>query len=339
MGKRFAGVAIAAVGLAAAMIGTAGLAGAVGTTTTTSPPSTTVTHRTTTTTTQGRRSVTPAVQAPVPATVAPALGKPPGNNGTIKIDGSSFSNANHPHVTCTFDLAFYGFDTGTQTATVSFTAQPPSGQFTPVAPTEGPSVFTFTGSGPGNSFDASRTYALDTTGLTANAQQGYHIKVSVDVTGAQGSDDKSKVFWYEPCTVTTTTTGGSTTTTAHGTTTTAHDTTTTAHDTTTTAHGTTTTAAAGATTTEPVAAAVAGGSTGASSPAGSAATPAAPGGGAATISSGAPPLPTGAGTDLGPFSPASFSSVTIGPWILLIVGGLLLFACGTVAARRGSRAG
>ncbi len=39
---------------------------------------------------------------------------PPGNNGTIKIDGAAFDDApnNEPHVGCTFQVDFYGFDEG-----------------------------------------------------------------------------------------------------------------------------------------------------------------------------------------------------------------------------------
>jgi hypothetical protein len=53
-------------------------------------------------------------------------------------------HANHPHVTCQFALSFFGYDTGTDTAQVSFTAQPPSGNFTPVTPTMGPSELQWT---------------------------------------------------------------------------------------------------------------------------------------------------------------------------------------------------
>src|SRR5579875_2340690 len=134
---------------------------------------------------------------------------PPGNNGTIKIDQTKVSTgpgmeANHPHVSCSFLLAFFGYDTGTRTATISLTAMPPSGSFTPVMPTTGPTSTTFTvpARRSGNQLDATYTYRLDVSGLKA-ARQGYHIKVTVDVTGSKGADEKHKVFWYEPCTSTT----------------------------------------------------------------------------------------------------------------------------------------
>jgi hypothetical protein len=197
---------------------------------------------------------------------------PPGNNGTIKIDqtvlvaSGKVDHANHPHVSCQFALSFFGFDLGQQTADVTFTAQPPSGRFTTVTPTMGPSTFTFNGLGAGNSLDASKAYELDVSGLTAQPQQGYHIKVTVDVTGSIGADEKYKVFWYEPCgapptttttllsggggqtggsTTTTTTTVPTTTTTVPATTTTVPTTTTTAPTTTTTVPTTTTTLLSG----------------------------------------------------------------------------------------------
>src|SRR5688500_3559353 len=39
---------------------------------------------------------------------------PPGNNGTIKIDGTAFDSHpnNEPHVGCVFEVDFYGFDMG-----------------------------------------------------------------------------------------------------------------------------------------------------------------------------------------------------------------------------------
>ena len=54
---------------------------------------------------------------------------PPGNNGTIKIDGVAFDDApnNEPHVGCTFQVDFYGFDKGDLQAAVTFESHPPTG--------------------------------------------------------------------------------------------------------------------------------------------------------------------------------------------------------------------
>ena len=40
----------------------------------------------------------------------PAFADPPGNNGTVKIDGDAFDDDpnNEPHVGCTFQVDFYG---------------------------------------------------------------------------------------------------------------------------------------------------------------------------------------------------------------------------------------
>ena len=46
---------------------------------------------------------------------APVSAKnPAGNNGTVKIDGLEWDNHpdNEPHVGCTFEVDFYGFDEG-----------------------------------------------------------------------------------------------------------------------------------------------------------------------------------------------------------------------------------
>lgn len=55
--------------------------------------------------------------------------KPPGNNGTVKIDLQPFDDApnNEPHVTCPFQVDFYGFDEGSLFAHVTFESHPPTG--------------------------------------------------------------------------------------------------------------------------------------------------------------------------------------------------------------------
>ncbi len=58
-----------------------------------------------------------------------AGGNPPGNNGTVKLDGMPFeqSQANEPHVGCAFAIDFFGFDQGALTGTATFELQPPTG--------------------------------------------------------------------------------------------------------------------------------------------------------------------------------------------------------------------
>src|SRR5438034_654907 len=60
---------------------------------------------------------------------APLAANPPGNNGTIKVDGQPFDDApnNEPHVGCLFQIDFYGFDAGNLFADVLFEAIPPTG--------------------------------------------------------------------------------------------------------------------------------------------------------------------------------------------------------------------
>jgi hypothetical protein len=127
-----------------------------------------------------------------------AADKPAGNNGTVKIGefDADNGNANDPHVGCSLDVKFFGFDEGTRNGTVTFEAQAPTaGQ---LASPIGPQPVTFTGSGPGNNLDYTKTYTLAFTGAPQQ-NQGYHVKATVTVDGAQGNDTKSKTFWVEGC--------------------------------------------------------------------------------------------------------------------------------------------
>ncbi|HJQ44199.1 MAG TPA: hypothetical protein VJ831_14010 [Jatrophihabitantaceae bacterium] len=145
-----------------------------------------------------------AVAAPAGAV---AGGDPPGNNGTVKIDGRPFDDApdNEPHPGCVFQVDFYGFDAGNLDADVTFEA---------VAPTDGDVLLTDTvpigedshaGGGSEAGLDASRTY--DLTSALADIQpqrnQGWHVRLTVHADGSQGADVKHKVFWVDDCTETT----------------------------------------------------------------------------------------------------------------------------------------
>jgi hypothetical protein len=130
---------------------------------------------------------------------------PPGNNGTIKIDGVAFDDApnNEPHVGCTFQVDFYGFDEGDLYADVTFETQPPT------SPKVLRTDTVFIGgdaNGGGTDLDASKTYTLNFAGLDPQPNQGYHVKLTVQADGAQGADTKHKVFWVTGCTPPTTTT-------------------------------------------------------------------------------------------------------------------------------------
>jgi hypothetical protein len=145
--------------------------------------------------------------------IAGAAPNPPGNNGTIKVDREPFDNApnNEPHVGCTFQVDFYGFDKGDLHAKATFVAHPPTGE-RQVLLTDNVFIGEDSNSGGGSEagLDASKTYTLDLSGITPHPKQGVHVKLTIHAQGSQGADTKHKVFWVKPCqaAATTTTTGG-----------------------------------------------------------------------------------------------------------------------------------
>jgi LPXTG-motif cell wall-anchored protein len=133
--------------------------------------------------------------------VAHANGNAPaGNNGTIKIDGvpAEDGNDNKPHPGCQFTVEFFGYDAGERTATLEFEAQ---------APTDGGMLledtqhFTVAERTAGNQLDHRAEYDLSEAlaSRTPHPKQGYHVKLTVHVDGAQGADVKHKVFWVSEC--------------------------------------------------------------------------------------------------------------------------------------------
>lgn len=145
-----------------------------------------------------------AVTLPAAAAHPAAAGGPAGNNGTVKITPQGEDDGipqNTPHVGCAFDVEWYGFDEGADVvSTVTFSLQAPtSGASLAVS---GPSQV-FVGGDPaggaGNDPDGEATYSLVLAG-ESNAQQGYHVKVTVETPGSRGADTKQKVFWVAgPC--------------------------------------------------------------------------------------------------------------------------------------------
>jgi len=141
-------------------------------------------------------------------------GDPPGNNGTVKIDGVEFDDHpnNEPHVGCTFQVDFYGFDEGDLDASV---------KFEPWEPTPGAELVTDDldigedPAGGGTDLDASATYDLTEglAGIEPHPEQGWHVKLTVHADGSQGADTKFKVFWVSGCETPGTTTTTSTTST------------------------------------------------------------------------------------------------------------------------------
>jgi hypothetical protein len=130
-----------------------------------------------------------------------ALADPPGNNGTIKIDDVTFDDHpdNEPHVGCIFQVDFYGFDEGDFFADVTFEVHPPTGKAVTLLTD---SVFIGEdAAGGGTDLDASETYNLSSAlaGFEAHPQQGYHVKLTIDAEGVNGSGPKHKVFWTQRC--------------------------------------------------------------------------------------------------------------------------------------------
>jgi hypothetical protein len=186
----------------------------------------------------------------VPAGATP---NPPGNNGTVKIDRLPFDDHpdNEPHVGCTFQVDWYGYDEGDLFSDVKFEAHPPTG---PVVVLLTDVVFIGeddnSGGGSEAGLDASETYTLDFGSIEPHPQQGWHVKLTINADGSQGADVKHKVFWVSGCVPpTTTTTAAPTTTTSAPTTTTSAPTTTTSGPTTTTTAAPTTTTSGPTTTT------------------------------------------------------------------------------------------
>ena len=135
---------------------------------------------------------------------APVAAKnPPGNNGTVKIDGVEWDihPDNEPHVKCTFEVDFYGFDEGVGNAEVIFEAHPPTGHGT--LDVKSVDIGHDDNSGGGSELGWDAKVEVDLTGALSaypvHAQQGYHVKLTIHAPGSQGADTKHKVFWVEPC--------------------------------------------------------------------------------------------------------------------------------------------
>ncbi|SCF38739.1 LPXTG cell wall anchor domain-containing protein [Micromonospora mirobrigensis] len=147
-----------------------------------------------------------AFAAPAWATASltgPGGHNPPGDNGTVKIDGREFEDKvdNQPHVTCDFELEFFNFDAGQQ-ADITLSAQPPSGKAVEVWSTKSHVISTDAAAGAENDHDEVIKLSagdLDLSGATAHPKQGYHIKLDVDLVDGKSSDAKHKVFWLQPC--------------------------------------------------------------------------------------------------------------------------------------------
>jgi hypothetical protein len=148
-----------------------------------------------------------ALASPVGAAPPDKAGGPPGNNGTVKIDGETFDTHpdNEPHVGCVFQVDFYGFDEGDLTAKVTFTVQPPTGKRETLLIEDNIDIGEDDNRGGGSEagLDAEKRFdltdAIAAGGYSEHPQQGYHVTLTVNAEGSQGADTKHKVFWVEGC--------------------------------------------------------------------------------------------------------------------------------------------
>jgi hypothetical protein len=125
-------------------------------------------------------------------------GGPPGNNGTVKIDGVAFDDHqnNEPHPGCVFQIDFSGYEQGDLTATYSIALKPPTGNATL---TNGTVEIGEDAAGGAGDLDGSVTLdlsdELEASGEDPHPIQGYHVKLTVHAEGSRGADVKHKVFW------------------------------------------------------------------------------------------------------------------------------------------------
>ncbi len=137
-----------------------------------------------------------------PTIGAVALDGLAGNNGTVKIDGVSFDDApdNEPHVGCRFQVDWYGFDANAS-SNVTFELQAPTLGNAPLNYFKQLDGDDNSGGGSEAGLDGSQPYNLAAlvNGVKAHPIQGYHVKLTVNTTGAQGADVKHKVFWVTGC--------------------------------------------------------------------------------------------------------------------------------------------
>jgi hypothetical protein len=152
-----------------------------------------------------------------PADAAP--GSPPGNNGTVKVNGGDISGpGNDPHVGCAFYIDFYNYEANLPVEMV-FETQPPTGNsviHTEVGILDDDDASGADAAGLDGHFEIDLSAAL--SGIEPHPVQGHHVKltVTVDDGNTQGAQSKHKTFWVEGCGTTSTT--GDTTPSTEGTT-------------------------------------------------------------------------------------------------------------------------
>jgi hypothetical protein len=138
---------------------------------------------------------------------------PRGNNGHIQIDTFVMAggNRNRPKAVCGFSVSFFGYDAGTQHATITMTPKSPTSGGTPLTVS---TEWTVAHRTSGNQFNKNVPISPEQVAVAFNgvapAKQGFHAKIDVHVTGSQGSDAKHKVLWIKPCATAASTTSSTT---------------------------------------------------------------------------------------------------------------------------------
>lgn len=148
---------------------------------------------------------------------ADPVGAPPGNNGTIKIDGTDVDSHpdNEPHVGCVFQVDFYGYEAGVPVS-MKFEVQPPTGDA--VIHEESGTLDDDDATGGGSEAGLDGEFTIDLTDALGDyvpqPNQGYHVKLTItaDDGNPEGAQLKHKVFWVTDCGGATTTTEATTTT-------------------------------------------------------------------------------------------------------------------------------
>jgi hypothetical protein len=129
-----------------------------------------------------------------------AGGSPPGNNGTVKVDGFTLDDnrGNDPHVGCVLQIQFFGFDAGPLDASATLELKAPTGSGV-LAEDQ-----VFVGedaAGGATGLDGSLTEDLsgpiDASGASPQSNQGFHVELTVHAQGSIGSDVKHKTFWVD----------------------------------------------------------------------------------------------------------------------------------------------
>jgi hypothetical protein len=133
---------------------------------------------------------------------AAAAADPPGNNGTVKVDGSSLVDlGNDAHIGCSLQIDFFGFDQGVPDATVTLDLQPPTGGVEVLSGTA-----SIGGDPAGGGTDSDGSFVVPdlsgpfaATGAAPSPNQGFHVMLTVNAPGSIGATTKHKTFWVDGC--------------------------------------------------------------------------------------------------------------------------------------------